>query len=48
MTRLGLQTTFEIFGSVVAGIALVVALEAWRSRPARRRLELVAVEAAQC
>ena len=45
VTRLGLQTTFEIFGSVVAGIALVVALEAWRSRPARRRLELVAVEA---
>ena len=45
VTHLGLQTTFEIFGSVVAGIALVVALEAWRSRPARRRLELVAVEA---
>jgi hypothetical protein len=30
---LGLQTTFEIFGSVVAAIALVVALEAWRTRP---------------
>jgi hypothetical protein len=26
--------TFEIFGSVVAGIALIVAFEAWRSRPA--------------
>ena len=35
VTPLGLQTTFEIFGSVVAGIALVVAFEAWRTRPAR-------------
>jgi predicted MFS family arabinose efflux permease len=34
--HLGLETTFEIFGSVVAAIALVVAFEAWRSRPARR------------
>jgi hypothetical protein len=30
---LGLDSTFEIFGSVVAGLALVVAAEAWRTRP---------------
>jgi hypothetical protein len=29
-----LPTTFEIFGSVVAAIALAVAFEAWRTRPA--------------
>lgn len=34
VTPLGLAATFEIFGSVIAGIALVVALLAWRSRPA--------------
>ena len=34
VTHLGLTSTFEIFGSVVAGIALVVAFEAWRTRPA--------------
>jgi hypothetical protein len=28
-----LPTTFEIFGSVVAAIALTVAFEAWRARP---------------
>jgi MFS family permease len=33
VTSLGLETTFEIFGSVVAGIALIVAEEAWRTRP---------------
>jgi MFS family permease len=33
VTHLGLQTTFESFGSVVAGIALIVAFEAWRTRP---------------
>ena len=33
VTPLGLQPTFEIFGSVVAGLALLVALEAWRQRP---------------
>jgi protein-S-isoprenylcysteine O-methyltransferase Ste14 len=37
VTDLGLQETFEIFGSVVAGLALVVAVEAWRTRPARGR-----------
>ena len=34
VTHIGLTSTFEIFGSVVAAIALVVALEAWRTRPA--------------
>lgn len=33
-TPLGLATTFQIFGSVIAGVALVVAVLAWRSRPA--------------
>jgi MFS family permease len=36
--HLGLETTFETFGAVVAAIALVVAVEAWRTRP---RLALV-------
>ena len=35
VTHLGLETTFETFGSVVAAIALIVAFEAWRTRPAR-------------
>jgi MFS family permease len=39
VTDLGLQSTFETFGSVVAGIALIVAVEAWRTRPARRPIE---------
>jgi MFS family permease len=34
VTPLGLRPTFEIFGSVVAALALVVAFEAWRTRPA--------------
>ena len=33
ITPLGLDTTFEVFGAVVAGLALVVAAEAWRTRP---------------
>lgn len=33
VTPLGLETTFEVFGSVVAGIALIVAFEATRTRP---------------
>ncbi len=33
VTPLGLQSTFEIFGSIVAALALVVALEAYRQRP---------------
>ncbi|MDX6411016.1 MAG: hypothetical protein QOE91_532 [Gaiellaceae bacterium] len=39
---LGLQSTFEIFGSIVAAIALIVAFEAWRTRPARSRARAVA------
>jgi MFS family permease len=41
ITPLGLESTFEIFGSVVAGVALLVALEAWRQRP-QRAAELAA------
>jgi MFS family permease len=38
VTSLGLRSTFEIFGSVIAALALVVAFEAWRTRP---RVEVV-------
>ena len=34
VTHLDLESTFEIFGSVVAAVALIVAFEAWRTRPA--------------
>jgi hypothetical protein len=37
VTPLGLEPTFEIFGSVVSVLALGVALEAWRTRPAALR-----------
>jgi MFS family permease len=37
VTHFALSSTFEVFGSVVAGIALIVAFEAWRTRPARIR-----------
>jgi predicted MFS family arabinose efflux permease len=43
VTPLGLVTTFEIFGSVVAALALAVAFEAYRTRPASAR---VAIEVA--
>ncbi|MDX6691410.1 MAG: hypothetical protein QOG15_2867 [Solirubrobacteraceae bacterium] len=33
VTPVGLQPTFEIFGSVIAALALVVAVLAWRTRP---------------
>lgn len=33
VTPLGLQPTFEVFGSVIAALALVVAVLAWRTRP---------------
>ena len=36
-THIALSSTFEVFGSVVAGIALIVAFETWRTRPARMR-----------
>jgi MFS family permease len=37
VTHIGLDSTFEIFGSIAAGIALVVALEAFRTRPTPNR-----------
>jgi MFS family permease len=33
VTPLGLRTTFEAFGAAVAALALIVAFEAWRTRP---------------
>ncbi len=33
VTPLGLTTTFEVFGAAAAALALVVAFEAWRTRP---------------
>jgi MFS family permease len=43
VTPLGLESTFETFGSVVAALALVVAFEAWRTRPlAHTRCEIAA------
>ncbi len=42
VTHIGLQSTFESFGSVVAVIALVVAFEAWRTRPGAPGLSRVA------
>jgi MFS family permease len=41
VTPLGLDETFEIFGAVVAALALLVAFEAWRQRP-QEAVELVA------
>jgi predicted MFS family arabinose efflux permease len=40
--HLGLEDTFEAFGSVVAALALFVAFEAWRTRPDRALAEEVA------
>jgi MFS family permease len=40
VTPLGLQTTFELFGSVVAAVALLLAFEAWRTRPQPGPVEL--------
>lgn len=34
VTPLGLESTFELFGSVIAALALIVAGLAWRTRPA--------------
>ncbi len=42
---LGLEQTFETFGSVVAALALVVAFEAWRTRPAAVAARAALVEA---
>lgn len=49
VTHLGLDSTFEVFGSLVAGVALIVAVEAWRTRPAsmhrQRRLRAQSAQA---
>ncbi len=37
VTPLGLRTTFEVFGGAVAALALLVAFEAWRTRPVPER-----------
>src|SRR6478736_5023278 len=37
VTPLGLRSTFEVFGLIVAALALVVAFEAWRTRPRPQR-----------
>ena len=37
VSYISLESTFEIFGSVVAAIGLVVAFEAWRTRPPRQQ-----------
>ena len=34
-TPLGLKPTFEVFGTVIAALALGVAIQAWRTRPKR-------------
>jgi MFS family permease len=39
VTHLGLDSTFELFGSIVAALALVVAFEAWRTRPRALRVQ---------
>ncbi len=40
VTHLGLDATFELFGSVAAALALAVAFEAWRTRPRASRTQL--------
>ena len=47
VTHISLQSTFEIFGSAVAAIALLVALQAWRTRPKHRPVPVPAPEPAQ-
>jgi predicted MFS family arabinose efflux permease len=37
VTHLGLDATFETFGSATAGIALIMAFEVWRTRPVATR-----------
>jgi predicted MFS family arabinose efflux permease len=39
VSSLGLLPTFEVFGSLAAALALVVAAQAWRSRPVTRRTQ---------
>lgn len=45
VTSLGLESAFELFGSFAAAIALIVALEAWRTRPQEARRPRRAVTA---
>jgi MFS family permease len=47
VTHVSLQSTFEIFGSAVAAIALLVALQAWRTRPRHRLVALTTPAAAE-
>jgi MFS family permease len=47
VTPLGLESTFEIFGSVVAGLALVVAFEAARTRPRAQPVPSLSYERAR-
>ena len=37
VTPMGLEPTFELIGSIAAAVALVVAFEAWRTRPPEAR-----------
>ena len=46
VTRVSLDTTFEIFGSAAVIVALVVAVEAWRTRPAPQREAVAPPDAA--
>jgi predicted MFS family arabinose efflux permease len=43
VTHIGVERTFEVFGSVVAAVALLLGAEAWRSRP-RALVEAVAAQ----
>lgn len=43
---LGLRPTFELFGSIVAAVALLVAVEAWRQRPTAPRARATATPVA--
>jgi MFS family permease len=47
VSYISLQSTFEVFGSVVAAIALVVAFEAWRTRPTSTAALRAALEPAR-
>jgi MFS family permease len=44
VTPFGLRPTFELFGSVIAALALVVACEAWRTRPRAQRVRAATLE----
>jgi hypothetical protein len=48
VTRIGLEQTFEIFGAVVGILAVLVAFEAWRTRPLAVRARAVSEAAVPC